>query len=297
MDYLTIASGPIIGSMIGYVTNFIAVKMLFRPLYPVKIGDWTLPFTPGIFPKRKEQLAKALGNAVGNNLLTSEDVKNMFLKEDSKEVIVKEIWDFFDTEDSEHTLKNSLAPYVSQESYQRAKYQLEELIIQKIMSGLARLEIGDVIVKEGSRALKEKTQGSMLGVLVNDKWLVSLATPIGQKIEEYVNENGPDIIRSIIQDEVLKLENQPIGYLVKDMGLKEEHIREMAEKIYTHLQLKIEGFIKQFDIAGVVEQKVRDMDVLEIEKLVLTVMKNELNAIVNLGAVIGFALGLLNIFL
>ena len=37
---------PLIGSAIGYVTNWIAVKMLFRPLKPIKIGNFVLPFTP-----------------------------------------------------------------------------------------------------------------------------------------------------------------------------------------------------------------------------------------------------------
>ena len=37
------------------------------------------------------------------------------------------------------------------------------------------------------------------------------------------------------------------------------------------------------------------MDVLELEKLILTIMKKELNALVNLGAIIGFLLGLLNL--
>ena len=71
MNYHLLA-GPIIGAAIGYFTNYIAVKMMFRPLYPVKIGSRTLPFTPGIIPRGKSRLAKAIGEAVGKNLLTEE---------------------------------------------------------------------------------------------------------------------------------------------------------------------------------------------------------------------------------
>ena len=67
---LAMLAGPVIGAGIGYFTNYIAVKMLFRPLHPVKIGNYTLPFTPGIIPKGRERLARALGNAVGNTLFT-----------------------------------------------------------------------------------------------------------------------------------------------------------------------------------------------------------------------------------
>ena len=39
------------------------------------------------------------------------------------------------------------------------------------------------------------------------------------------------------------------------------------------------------------------MDVMELENMVLSVMKKELNTIVNLGALIGFVIGILNIFI
>lgn len=61
MSIIEILAGPVIGAVIGYCTNYIAVKMLFKPLNPVKLGNWTLPFTPGIIPKGKARMAKAMG--------------------------------------------------------------------------------------------------------------------------------------------------------------------------------------------------------------------------------------------
>ena len=46
-----------------------------------------------------------------------------------------------------------------------------------------------------------------------------------------------------------------------------------------------------------IEKKINEMDMLEVERLVLSVMKKELDAVVALGAVIGFALGLVNVFI
>ena len=46
MSVIEILAGPVIGAVIGYFTNYIAVKMLFHPLKPVKIGGRTLLFTP-----------------------------------------------------------------------------------------------------------------------------------------------------------------------------------------------------------------------------------------------------------
>ena len=62
------------------------------------------------------------------------------------------------------------------------------------------------------------------------------------------------------------------------------------------VQEKFEEIIASINITKIIEDKINSMDVLEIEKLILSVMKKELNALVSLGAVIGFVLGLFNIF-
>ena len=51
MSVIEILAGPVIGAVIGYFTNYIAVKMLFRPLKPVKIGDGPFLLPRGSFRK------------------------------------------------------------------------------------------------------------------------------------------------------------------------------------------------------------------------------------------------------
>ena len=55
--------------------------------------------------------------------------------------------------------------------------------------------------------------------------------------------------------------------------------------------------MKHFKIQEIVESKINDMDAIHLEKLVMSVMKNELGMIVNLGAIIGFVIGILNVFI
>ena len=66
----------VMGTVIGYGTNYLAVKMMFRPKTEVKLFGRTLPFTPGVIPKQKDKLAGAIGSAVGTSLLTKEDIKS-----------------------------------------------------------------------------------------------------------------------------------------------------------------------------------------------------------------------------
>lgn len=63
---------PLIGAVIGYFTNWLAIKMLFRPLKPVMLGSWKLPFTPGILPRERERLSISIGETVSRELLTRE---------------------------------------------------------------------------------------------------------------------------------------------------------------------------------------------------------------------------------
>ena len=74
MEILSMLSGPAVGAVIGYFTNYVEVKMLFHPKNPIKIGGYTLPFTPGMIPKRKKDLAKAIGRAVEYELFGENEV-------------------------------------------------------------------------------------------------------------------------------------------------------------------------------------------------------------------------------
>ena len=63
---------PAAGAVIGYFTNWLAIKMLFRPHKPYFIGKIKVPFTPGLIPKEKERIALSLGDTVGNYILTQD---------------------------------------------------------------------------------------------------------------------------------------------------------------------------------------------------------------------------------
>jgi uncharacterized membrane protein YheB (UPF0754 family) len=82
-----LAAPPVIGALIGYVTNAVAIKMLFRPLKPVKIFGVRLPFTPGILPRERRKLADSIGSMVERKLLTPEILRERFLREDVRAAI------------------------------------------------------------------------------------------------------------------------------------------------------------------------------------------------------------------
>ncbi|MEZ7171638.1 DUF445 domain-containing protein [Sporosarcina sp. OR05] len=68
-----------IGALIGGFTNHLAIKMLFRPHEAKYIGKWRLPFTPGLIPKRRDELAVQLGKTVTNYLVTPDMFRKKLL--------------------------------------------------------------------------------------------------------------------------------------------------------------------------------------------------------------------------
>ena len=71
---ITLYSLPLIGAIIGWVTNYLAVKMLFHPRKPIPLGFFTLQ---GVFPKRQEAFAHKLGQIVSTELFSADDVKRL----------------------------------------------------------------------------------------------------------------------------------------------------------------------------------------------------------------------------
>ncbi len=70
-------SPPVAGGIIGYFTNDIAIKMLFRPYRAIYIGRRRLPFTPGLIPRNQERLAKNVSDTIMGSLLTPEELQKL----------------------------------------------------------------------------------------------------------------------------------------------------------------------------------------------------------------------------
>ncbi|EKV03328.1 hypothetical protein Lepto7375DRAFT_5622 [Leptolyngbya sp. PCC 7375] len=68
---------PIVGGIIGYFTNDLAIKMLFRPYRPIHLFGQQLPFTPGLIPSNQNRLAKRIADTIMGSLLTPEELQRL----------------------------------------------------------------------------------------------------------------------------------------------------------------------------------------------------------------------------
>lgn len=297
MSMLNIIAGPLIGAVIGYFTNYIAVKMLFRPLKPIKIGKFTLPFTPGIIPKRKGELGKAIGAAVGHNLFTSDDLINTFTSDDIKNAVSDKIIGCI-SDNAALDGKSIISGLTGIEKYDAVKSSVQTAVSEKITNALTSLNLGEIIANEAANAVKEKARGTMFALMVNDKLISTFTEPMSERINDYIDQNANDIVSQFVADELNDLEKRSLSDLLGTFDISYSSIRSIASKVYDRaVSENLGSIIKQIDIAAIVEEKIDAMDVMEIEKLTLSVMKHELDEIVNLGALIGFIIGILNIFI
>lgn len=70
----------LIGGFIGWITNKVAIKLLFRPINPVKILFFKFQ---GVFPKRKDDMAISLADTIENELLSKEVIFDKILNKDN----------------------------------------------------------------------------------------------------------------------------------------------------------------------------------------------------------------------
>ncbi|MCB2341962.1 DUF445 family protein [Clostridium estertheticum] len=74
--------GSLVGAIIGYITNWLAIKMLFRPHKEIRIFNIKVPFTPGLIPKEKSRIARSVGESIGQHLLTKETILKSLCSEE-----------------------------------------------------------------------------------------------------------------------------------------------------------------------------------------------------------------------
>jgi uncharacterized membrane protein YheB (UPF0754 family) len=76
-DIWLLLAPPCVGGVIGYFTNDLAIKMLFRPYRPYYLFKRRLPLTPGLIPSNQERLARRVADTIMGSLLTPEEMENL----------------------------------------------------------------------------------------------------------------------------------------------------------------------------------------------------------------------------
>ena len=292
MEVFKIIMTLLISALIGYFTNYIAVKMLFRPRTEKHIFGRRVPFTPGVIPKNKPRLAKALGNAVGKQLLTGDDLKNALSSEKTVGAVADRLTDSIFSDRPLSDILDGLLDGNTEAVRSAAQQKITNMITEKIK----RADISGIIVREGVAAVKQKVSGSMLAMFVTDDMISSFAAPLAMRIDAYIEGNAGPMVSSAVNEEAEKLLQRSPADLLESTEFTRERVRNAAAGLIRKAAAESLGdIISSVDIPAIVEARVNAMSVVEVEELVMSVMKHELNAVISLGGLIGLVIGLLNV--
>ena len=285
-------AAPLIGALIGYCTNYIAVKMLFRPRHEKYFFGHKVPLTPGAIPKGKTRLAKSVGDVISNHLVTSEDIEGKALNEETEAAVTERIMKMLKSDiDSGFRAISS-----SEEEYEMITTNLDYAVTLRMADAVKSINFSDIIKVKGGQIIGEQLGGSMLGMFINLEMIDSILGSISDNIGMYVDDHCYNFLAPEVSRSMEKLRGDNIYDMITSNGVSDEELRAKVREIYRKtIKAVIPELIAKMDIASMVSQKIEDMEVEQLEDMVMEVMSKELTTIVNLGALIGFILGLINL--
>ena len=313
---------PLLGAVIGYITNDIAIRMLFRPHTAKYVFGIHIPFTPGIIPKEKKRIAEAIGGVISENLMNKEVLGKYLLSEDMVEKIRAAIEEFIAQQQrNEETVSQFLEHYLSKEEIESISQSINQSITKQTYKKLADPSVGDKVAHiavdqvaqkltiDGAQELLAGSGGVLGGIggmaaglfggNIVARFLGMLREPaehfLADNINTMLRNNGKEIVSNMIGGEVDNFLSKPVCKLLEGHDEQLAKCVDTIESIYRKMISEhLPKILASLDISKIVRERINEMDVNETEKLILKVMNKELKAIVWLGALLGLLMGSVN---
>lgn len=275
----------VIGAVIGGFTNSLAIKMLFRPYEARYIGKWKVPFTPGLIPKRRDELAVQLGKMVVEHLLTAEGIQQKMndpvFKRTMIEYAQKEVLKLVDTdekiadllkrglhlEDPEQEVRSKASHYINDKIEKKlVNVKSKELAEIIPVTTQTRIDesiepIADLILMKISDYIASSEGKNKLSVMI-DRYLADRGT-LGSMINMFFTNTR---LVDKVQPELLRLLKQ------KDI---QTVITTMLEKEWHALkETKLETFEDKFNseelVQGITNLIVNELPIHQVMNLSLS---------------------------
>jgi uncharacterized membrane protein YheB (UPF0754 family) len=293
--------GPVSGIVIGAFTNWLAIKMMFRPHQPKFMFGMQLPFTPGIIPKERGRIAEAVGSSISENLMNKEVLEKNLLSED----MLTKIGDEYDTFVSRQkvngeTLREFLGHFISSKDLNQIQSDAGRDLAAQIHSRLAESNLGNILAHAAVEHAISKMENSLLGIAFNaEQFLILLQEPayhlLSKHINQIISNNSEEIVYGLISQESDKLLDTRVCDLLKGHDEQLVQLRHVLLDGYRQvISIHLPKILSTIDISRIIRDRINEMDMEESERIVLEVMNKELRAIVWLGALLGGIIGTIN---
>lgn len=315
---------PLLGGLIGYITNDIAIRMLFRPHKAKYLFGIHIPFTPGIIPKEKGRIAEAIGGVISENLMNNEVLEKYLLSDEMIGKVRSAVEEFISTQQqNQESVARFLGHYLSKDEIDSIAQNINQSITKQTYEKLADSSVGDKVAHiaidhvaqkltiDGAQELLSGIGGALGGLKgmaaglfggnIVAKFLEMLREPaehfLAKNINTMLRDNGEEIVSNMIGGEVDNFLNKPVCKLLEGHEEQLAQTVDTIESIYRSIITEhLPKILESIDISKIVRERINEMDVNETEKLIFQVMDKELKAIVWLGALLGLLMGCINCF-
>jgi len=299
---------PVVGALIGYSTNVVAVRMLFRPLREIRIFGIKLLFTPGILPRNRKKLAQSIGAMVERELLTAEIVRNRLAREDVREKIKNAISLF--TEKILDKTPNELFAGHGNVLSVRISDMLEKLypsFTTVIFDFLCRDEIRRVLESKGRILLRNiilKLGTFQRFFLSAGQYDLTLQEKMPEIIEDLINHARDTLNDEKVKNTLINAVSGSFNRIVTGQSKKihellnidETDKQKLDDFIFDKLMLaadgQIESILSTINIKTLVSDRIDSLDMLKVERIILDVMSDQFKWIEIFGGLLGFLIGL-----
>lgn len=301
MIELAYIARPLVGAVIGYITNDIAIRMLFRPRTAKYIFGYKIPFTPGLIPKEKSRIAASIGDAISKNLMNREVLGKTLLAEEMLDKIKNGINNFVNIQRTNNeTVEQFLSHYLSSDDLKYMSESVSNDLSAQIHTALSSAQLGTRIASIVVAHVLEKVKNGILGMFGADQFVSMVATPaenlLAKNINEMLSNHSQEMVGTLIDDQIKNFMTVPMKNLFIGRENQIEKVEITLLSLYkTLVTEQLPRILDTINISRIVESRINEMDVKESEKLILEVMNRELKAIVWLGALLGFLMGCINL--
>ena len=315
---------PLLGGLIGYITNDIAIRMLFRPHKAKYLFGIHIPFTPGIIPKEKGRIAEAIGGVISENLMNNEVLEKYLLSDEMIGKVRSAVEEFISIQQqNQESVARFLGHYLSKDEIDSIAQNINQSITKQTYEKLADTSVGHKVAHiaidhvaqkltiDGAQELLSGIGGALGGLKgmaaglfggnIVAKFLGMLREPaehfLAKNINTMLRDNGEEIVSNMIGGEVDHFLDKPVCKLLEGHEEQLAQTVDTIESIYRSIITEhLSKILESIDISKIVRERINEMDVNETEKLIFQVMDKELKAIVWLGALLGLLMGCINCF-
>ena len=291
---------PLLGGVIGYITNDLAIKMLFRPRKAIYIGKFHVPFTPGLIPSQQGRIASSIGDVISTQLLNEETLRQTLLSEKTVGGLQDKARAFLrKLSKDERRISDLLRMPEVQGRINVSVDELEKKLTDALAGKIVEAKLGYAVVDSAiGNKMDFLTQNKIFMMLVDGNAQESIKEKLAEKVDEVINERAPDVAAAIVNKFKTDIMDARLCDLYAKYQDKEDMLIDRLTELYTSiLGDNLGRLLRAINIEKIVVDKINGLDPAGLEAMIFGIMKKELKAIVYLGALLGFLMGFINLLL